>query len=113
MEQTTSARGSRRRLIAPAALIGIAILGALAIAIVPRLTARAEAARKDACAQNVATINTEAERWYFEKGTWPAMDLSDLARDPGRLPTGTRFCPVDGSAYVLDPTTHRVKGHTH
>jgi len=94
-------------------LIVIVILGILAAIIIPRFTVSAAEAKKNACAQNVANINTQVERWYFEKGTWPADDLSDIGADPDFFPEGLPTCPVDGSAYNLDARTHRVKGHNH
>lgn len=94
-------------------LIVIVILGILAAIIIPRFTVSAAEAKKNACAQNVANINTQVERWYFEKGSWPAGDLSDIGGDADFFPDGLPTCPVDGSAYSLDNATHRVAGHTH
>ncbi|MFP4057497.1 MAG: competence type IV pilus major pilin ComGC [Candidatus Brocadiia bacterium] len=94
-------------------LIVVVILGILAAVIVPRFTVSAAEAKKNACAQNVANINTQVERWYFEKGSWPASDLSDIGSDADYFPDGLPTCPVDGSAYALDATTHRVTGHSH
>jgi len=47
-----------------------------------------------------------------EKGAWPANDLSDIGADSNYFPDGTPTCPVSGQPYRLDPTTHRVIGHT-
>ena len=94
-------------------LIVVVILGILAAIIIPRFTVSAAEAKKNACAQNVANINTQTERWYFEKGAWPAADLPDIAADADFFPDGIPTCPVDGSAYALDATTHRVTGHSH
>jgi prepilin-type N-terminal cleavage/methylation domain-containing protein len=94
-------------------LLVVLIVAALAAIVTPRFLMGAERAKRNACAQNVAIINHEVERWHFEKGVWPAADLSDLAADTARFPDGLPTCPVDGSAYALDPTTHRVGGHNH
>ncbi len=94
-------------------LIVIVILGILAAVILPRFQVSAAEAKKNACGQNVANINTQVERWYFEKGSWPAADLSDIAADVDYFPSGIPACPVDSSAYALDATTHRVTGHSH
>ena len=94
-------------------LIVIVILGILAAVILPRFQVSAAEAKKNACAQNVAHINTQTERWYFEKGAWPADNLADIAADADYFPDGIDTCPVDGSAYALDGTTHRVTGHSH
>lgn len=94
-------------------LVVVLIIGALVAIVAPRFMLGAGRAKEKACAQNVAIINKEVERWRFEKGTWPASDLSDLATDAARFPDGLPTCPVDGSAYTLDPATHRVSGHAH
>ena len=94
-------------------LIVVVILGILAAIIIPRFTVSAAEAKKNACAQNVANLNTQTERWYFEKGAWPAADMSDIGADADFFPDGIPACPVDASAYALDATTHRVSGHSH
>lgn len=94
-------------------LIVVVILGILAAVIIPRFTVSATEAKKNACAQNVANINTQVERWYFEKGTWPAQDLTDVGSDNNYFPDKLPKCPVDNSIYSIDLATHRVTGHTH
>lgn len=70
-------------------------------------------ALKAACRENVARINTIAEMWNIMKERWPNVSLSDIGRDIDYFPSGIPQCPVDGSAYRLDPVTHRVTGHAH
>jgi len=95
-------------------LIVIVILGIIAAVIIPRFTVSATEAKKNTCAQNVANLNTQVERWYFEKGAWPKADLTDIGADMDYFPDGIPKCPVDDSAYAIDGlTTHRVTGHTH
>jgi len=94
-------------------LIVVVILGILAAVVIPRYLVSAADAKKNSCAQNVASINTQVERWYFEKGSWPKTDLSDMTADTTYFPQGVGKCPVDASAYASDATTHRVTGHTH
>ena len=94
-------------------LIVVVILGIIAAIIIPRFTVSAADAKKNACAQNVVSINTQVEKWYFEKGAWPANDLSDIAADTDYFPDGIPTCPVTGGAYTIDGTTHRVTGHSH
>ena len=94
-------------------LIVIVILGILAAVVIPRFQASAADARKNACAQNVCNINRQSERYYFEKGTWPAADLSDVGADVEFFPSGIPVCPVTGAAYTLDATSHRITGHSH
>lgn len=94
-------------------LIVVVILGILAAVVIPRFTVSAAEAKANACAQNVANINTQVERWYFEEGSWPANDLSDIEADVDYFPDGIPTCPVDGSDYALSATTHRITGHSH
>lgn len=94
-------------------LFVVVILGVLAAVLIPRLTGSAASAKRSACARNVAEINAQVELWYFRKGTWPKPDLSDIGSDTSYFPDGVPACPVDGSAYTLDASTHRVTGHGH
>lgn len=70
-------------------------------------------ALKAACRENVARINTSVEMWNIMKERWPNVSLSDIGRDIDYFPSGVPQCPVDGTAYRLDPVTHRVSGHAH
>ena len=94
-------------------LFVMVVIGILAAIVIPRMlytTQEAQIAANDA---NKANINTQVERWYFEKGSWPANDLSDIKADDDYFPDGIPDCPVCGGAYTLDGTTHRVTGHNH
>ena len=91
----------------------VVILGMIAWVTVPRLSGNSFDSRSSACYVNMADIEVQTELWYRNKGSWPAQDLSDIAADPAYFPDGLRLCPVDGTGYVLDGTTHRVTGHEH
>ena len=86
----------------------VTILGIIAAIIVPRVTVSSDTAKQRVRDHHKATINAAVERWYIDKNTWPANDLSDIEAAgnyfPERIPTN----PVDGSAYKLNGTTHRV-----
>ncbi|MFN3189043.1 MAG: type II secretion system protein [Aureliella sp.] len=86
----------------------VTILGVIAAVVVPRISSSKRGAQEEVNKQNIAEINGAVERWYFEKGTWPADNLSDIAVDTNYFPEGIPTNPVDGSAYTLDSTTHRV-----
>lgn len=86
----------------------VTILGVIAAVIIPRISNSKVAAQREVNKQNIAEINTAVERWYFEKGTWPADNLADIAADLSYFPEGIPKNPVDGSAYALDTTTHRA-----
>jgi general secretion pathway protein G len=86
----------------------VTILGIIAAIIVPRVAISSDTAKTKVNAHNKATINSAVERWYVEKGTWPANNLSDIGVDTNYFPDGVPVSPVDGSAYTLNATTHRV-----
>jgi general secretion pathway protein G len=86
----------------------VTILGIIAVVVIPRISVSSAKAKTEANKQNKAEINSAVERWYFEKGTWPADNLSDIAADSDYFPNGLPTNPVDGSAYSLNSTTHRT-----
>jgi len=86
----------------------VTILGIIAVVVIPRITTSSASAKANGNLQNKAEINSAVERWYFEKGSFPANNLSDIGTDPNYFPEGVPVNPVDGSAYTLDGTTHRV-----
>ncbi len=90
----------------------VTILGIIAALIVPRINQGSDRAKGETCLHNRAEINITVERYYLHNNTWPANDLSDIGADQDYFPDGLPACPVSGAAYTLDPTTHRVVGHT-
>jgi prepilin-type N-terminal cleavage/methylation domain-containing protein len=87
----------------------VTILVIIAVVVIPRIGVPRTAAQSNAADDPIkAEINSAVERWYFEKGTWPANDLSDIGADSKYFPTGLPTNPVDNSAYSLNATTHRV-----
>jgi general secretion pathway protein G len=105
-----SKRPHRRRGFSLLELLAVVtILGIIAVVVIPRISVSSSTAKANANSQNKAEINFAVERWYFEKGTWPANDLSDIGADTNYFPAGLPTNPVDGSAYSLNAATHRVK----
>jgi len=86
----------------------VTILGIIAAIIIPRVTVSNDTAKQRVSEHHKATINAAVERWYIDNNSWPATDLSDIAADPDYFPEGIPTNPVDGSAYTLNATTHRV-----
>ena len=86
----------------------VTILGIIAAIIVPRVTVSSDTAKQKVNAHNKATINAAVERWYIEKGAWPANNLSDIGADTTYFPDGIPTNPVNSAAYTLNATTHRV-----
>jgi type II secretory pathway pseudopilin PulG len=91
----------------------ISMLGIIALLAIPRFSGNSAAARKNACYTLRGNTHVQIQLWYREKAAWPATNLSDIAADPAYFPEGLSRCPVDGTSYVMDPTTHYVVGHTH
>lgn len=87
----------------------VTILGVIAAVVVPRISTSKAGAQAEVNKQNIAEINSAVERWYFDNGTWPADDLTDIGTNVNYFPDGLPTNPVDGSAYALDSATHRVK----
>lgn len=88
----------------------VVILGIIAAVVVRRLLVSMTTVKDDACLRNKAEINRVIERYYFENGDW-ATDIAGIAALPD-FPDGVPNCPVTGNPYPIDPTTHRVAGHT-
>ncbi len=86
----------------------VTILGVIAAVVVPRISTSKAGAQTEVNKQNIAEINSAVERWYFQKGTWPKTDLSDIGSDVNYFPSGIPTNPIDDSKYTLDGTTYRV-----
>ncbi|QDT11430.1 type II secretion system protein [Planctomycetes bacterium K23_9] len=104
-----SVRAYRRRGFSLLELLAVVtILGVIATVVIPRISSSKAGAQAEVNKQNIAEVNSAVERWYFEKGKWPADDLSDIAKDVNYFPEGIPNNPVSNSVYKLDATTHRV-----
>ena len=86
----------------------VTILGIIATIIAPRVAVSSDTSKGKVNLHNQATINSAIKRWYVEQGVWPANDLSDISTNLNYFPSGLPTNPVDGSAYTLNATTHRV-----
>ena len=90
----------------------VTIIGIIASLVIYRIAPGVDFTKTNSCAHNRSEINSAIERWYIEKNTWPAADLTDLGGDMSYFPAGIPNCPVSGGTYTLDPVTKRVSGHT-
>ena len=86
----------------------VTILGIIAAIIVPRVAVSSDSAKAKVNSHNRATINAAVERWYIEKGAWPANTLSDIGADVNYFPDGVPVNPTNNAVYTLNATTHRV-----
>ena len=91
----------------------LAILGIIAVFIVPRVSTYRTNGYRYACWSDKGEIESQVRLWYRNKGSYPVASLSDIGADTSYFPSGLPTCPVDGSAYTIDTTTGRVIGHTH
>jgi general secretion pathway protein G len=86
----------------------VTILGIIAAIIVPRVTVSSATAKTKVRDHHKATINAAVERFYIDNNTWPANNLSDIGTNVNYFPDGLPVNPIDGTAYTLNATTHRV-----
>jgi prepilin-type N-terminal cleavage/methylation domain-containing protein len=93
-------------------LLVVTLIGIIASIVTVRISSNTDFAKTRSCFHNRSELNSSIERWYIEQNAWPAADLSDLGADANHYPSGIPVCPVTGSAYTLNATTHRIEGHT-
>jgi len=86
----------------------VTIIGIIAMIVVPRVSVATDTSKSTVDRHCRATINGAIERWFLEKGTWPAADLSDLGTDLNYFPSGLPVSPIDGSAYSMNASSHRL-----
>ena len=91
----------------------LAILGVLALLVIPRVGGHQATSKKAACYANQGDIELQTKLWKRANGTYPAANLSDIGANPNYLPGGLPTCPVDGTSYTISTTTGLVIGHTH
>jgi hypothetical protein len=90
-----------------------AILGVLALLVLPRLAQHHTNAKKSACQTIQGEIELQVRLWKRNTGSYPAANLSNIGGDSNYFPSGLSTCPVDGTSYTIDTTTGLVIGHTH
>jgi type II secretory pathway pseudopilin PulG len=93
--------------------IVVLVLATLSGVVAGRFARTRTVAAELSCEENVARINQAIELWYFDKASWPANDLSDIARNRSYFPNGLPCCPVAQQPYHMDPVAHRVVPHPH
>jgi general secretion pathway protein G len=91
----------------------VTIIGIVAVVVLGRISSTSSIAKKNACYVHKGNVEVQAERWHRTKDSWPATNLTDIGAVVEYFPDGLPTCPVDGTSYTLDATTHRVIGHDH
>lgn len=91
----------------------VAVLGLVAVVIIPRVTASDESADIAACQVFKGDIEIQAELWLHNMCSWPTTNMTTIGADTNYFPEGLPSCPVDGTAYTIDPNTGLVIGHNH
>ena len=109
MKRLMNKRLNRRRGFSLLELLAVVtILGIIAVVVVPRISVSSNTAKTNANSQNMAEINSTVERWFFNKGTYPAADLSDIGADNTYFPSGIPTNPLTGNKYTLDASNRAV-----
>jgi prepilin-type N-terminal cleavage/methylation domain-containing protein len=120
-------------------LLVVMLLGLIAALVLPRLAYSGDDARKATCASNIRIINAQIEFWTvtnggqypdgggqveaggiapisrYYVGAYPSNDSEfqqKVLNNPDIFPDGPPQCPY-GQAYEYDPSTKRVKPHSH
>lgn len=88
----------------------VAILGIIAVVVVPRIGVQGFTAKAKVCSQYTSDINAAIERYYFDNGAFPSQ-LSDLT--PEYYPEAIPPCPATGLPYTIDATKHTIVPHSH
>lgn len=91
----------------------VAILGVIALLIVPRLSTQRTSADRTSCFNQKAEIELQVTLWQRNNGSYPVANLSNIGADTAYFPSGLPTCPVDGTSYTISTTTGLVTGHTH
>ena len=105
-------KGSRRGFTLIEILFVVVVIAILAAIVIPRLITTTDTAKQNACDANVAAINTHIEKYYFDTGTWPSQDLSEMLPPTtyDYFPDGLPTCPVTpAQSYEMNGTTHRIE----
>jgi prepilin-type N-terminal cleavage/methylation domain-containing protein len=91
----------------------VAIVGVLAMLVIPRLSQHQADAKKSSCQNIQGEIELQVRLWKRNIGSYPAANLSNIGADAAYFPVGVSACPVDSTSYTIDTTTGLVIGHTH
>lgn len=113
MNGSTSFVPERRGISLLELMAVVAIIGVLAVFLVPRVSSGAKDSQAVECHVQVGVIELQASLWRRSRGTFPTATLSDVGADKQYFPEGLPSCPVDGTAYQINTMTGRVTGHSH
>ena len=105
-------RISRRLAFSLLELMTVVLLISILVTIgIVRIAESSDKAKEKSCNSNRTQLNSALERFAVSNGSF-ATSIADVDTTD-YFPGGIPVCPVDGSAYTLNTTTHRVDGHNH
>jgi len=93
------------------AILVVLILAILAAVIVPRLLYSRTEAQRQACRSNLATINSQCERYYLETGNTATGAAGDI-NNSNFFPDGWPNCPAGGAYTITAGRAVCPTGHT-
>jgi prepilin-type N-terminal cleavage/methylation domain-containing protein len=97
-------------------LLVVVILGLLAAVAIPRFAQSGSDAKKNACRENIARINSQLELTAISNGGAYPPDQSEftgkILNDTVLFPDGPPVCPY-GTPYTYDTALKRVAPHNH
>lgn len=91
-------------------MLVVVLVSIVASVIIARVAQSTDNAKCKTCRHNRTELNAAIERYGITTGSFPSA-LNDLAV-PSYFPEGIPVCPVSGSAYSMNSTTHRIDAHT-
>ncbi len=88
----------------------ITIIGLIVSITITRIAESSDTAKEKTCFHTRTELNSALERFAVTNGSFATAiaDIDTVDYFPGGIPS----CPVSGSAFTLNATTHRVEGHT-
>ena len=107
MMDPISKSNRKRRAFSLLELMTVVLLFSILVTIgIVRIAESSDKAKEKSCHSNRTQLNSALERYAVSNGSF-ATSISDI-NTPDYFPGGIPVCPVDGSAYTLNTTTHRV-----
>jgi competence protein ComGC len=92
-------------------ILVVAVLSALAFVVVPQASSGNTSSKAKACGANVDMIERQTDKFFIDKGHWPA-NWDSFKDRPKYFAKEPPVCPF-GTKYRFDPETYQVARHNH